>query len=613
MSNPFLILAMPLLSSLALLSSHSYSKKLLFSFIAFGGVFVSAILSLSLLFLPSHAIAATFTLFNWLPAFLDFDGIDFALRLDSLSITMCLTVSFVSLWIILYSLEYMAHEEGKTRFFAVVNLFVFFMLLLVLADNLLLLFVGWEGVGICSYLLIGFYIEEPKAEAAAMKAFLITRIGDVFLLIGIILCFILFGTLSMHEIIEMASVEYPQGATLLTIAAFCILGGAVGKSAQLPLQSWLADAMWGPTPVSALIHAATMVTAGVYLIARLGGLFFLSTEAEGAVLIVGLATMLFAGLVACLQHDMKKVLAYSTMSQLGYMFVALGLGAYQAAVFHLFTHAFFKALLFLSAGVIGHSLHTYDLRKMGGLKAKHPLLFWLFTIGALNLVGLPLVTAGFFSKEWIMSYAHNVPMVWWLGVFGAFLTGLYTFRMWLLAFFGKTQSTSTAIHAGWTMLLPLIILAIFSLILGWLETPHLIASSQVFSRWLDPSVASIELVGEENFLSLFAPSGAALFGLLLAMILVGKIRLQSGENIFHRLAQRGGGFDMLYNAIFVIPFRWLSSLLRKDAVLLFEQSLSLVTRFGYQKIYQLQSGKLTSMLAFFVLAALVVAFTAVIL
>lgn len=611
MINPFFILAMPLLSSMALLASARHSNKPWFSSIALGGVLLAALGSLSLLFVPASALTSSFILFSWIAPLFELDGIDFALRLDSLSITMSVTVSFVSSWIILYALEYMAHEEGKTRFFAVVNLFVFFMLLLVLADNLLLLFVGWEGVGICSYLLIGFYIEEPKAEAAAMKAFLITRIGDVFLLIGIIICYLLFGTLSMVDIVELASLNFPQGSLFLTIAALCILGGAVGKSAQLPLQSWLADAMWGPTPVSALIHAATMVTAGVYIIARLGGLFLLSSEAQSLVLIVGVATMLFAGIVACFQHDMKKVLAYSTMSQLGYMFIALGLNAYQAAVFHLFTHAFFKALLFLCAGVIGHSLHTYDLRKMGGLKTKHPLLFWLFTIGTINLIGLPLVSAGFFSKEWIMGHAHDVPWVWWLGVFGALLTGLYSFRMWLLAFFGKAHSKQE-VHVGTRMLLPLIILAAFSLVLGWLETPHLIASSKVFSNWISSSVASIELGSEENFITLFAPSFAALIGLLIALLIVPKTRIGT-ENLMHRLAQRGGGFDILYNGIFVIPYRWLSSLLRKDILLFCEQTLSVATRFGYQRLYQLHSGKLTSMLAFFVLAALLIAFTMVIL
>ena len=313
---------------------------------------------------------------------------------------MILVVTFVGFWIHLYSAEFMRHDEGYSRFFAYMNLFVASMLTLLLADNLLLLYLGWEGVGLCSYLLIGFWYRDPANGAAARKAFIVTRVGDTAMLLGLFLLFTSLGTLQIQDLMHRASEQWAVGSALAVAAALLLLGGAVGKSAQLPLQVWLPDAMAGPTPTSALIHAATMVTAGVYLIARTHVLFALAPAAQFAVAVVGAATLVLAGCSALTQHDIKRVLAYSTVSQIGYMFLALGVGAWSAAIFHFVTHAFFKALLFLAAGVIIEALHDeHSIFRMGGLRKELPVAFWTFLIGGCSLAGLPFITAGFLQQR----------------------------------------------------------------------------------------------------------------------------------------------------------------------------------------------------------------------
>lgn len=532
------LIALPLLTFLLLLIGGSTLPRWLLALASIGGISLSAIDGLFLYTQHSSAVIERELWFTWIPGFSSYQDINIAFHLDTLSLTMAVVVTFVSSLIALYSWAYMEKEPGIIRFFATVNLFVFFMLLLVLADNLLVLFMGWEGVGLCSYLLIGFYYREPAARAAATKAFLTTRIGDVFLLFGIIICFLLFDTLDIKLILEQSSDLYPQGSTLITIAALCFLGGAVGKSAQLPLQTWLADAMWGPTPVSALIHAATMVTAGVYLIARLGGIFMLSPLAQNAVLIIGAVTLLLAGMAAVVQSDLKRVLAYSTMSQIAYMFLALGVGAYDAAIFHLSAHAFFKALLFLSAGVIGHNLHSYDLFKMGGLRHKHALLFYVFLIGCINLLGLPYISAGFFSKEAIMMQLAHAPglayWAWLAGLVGAGLTGLYTTRMLMLAFFGEAK-TRVQCHLPISMAIPLLILALGSLSLGWLK----------------PAAAA-----HDNLLVMFSPTLCAGLGVILALFYASKLDNQ--------WLKQGFAFDSFYNIVLLKPYRMLSAILSND-------------------------------------------------
>lgn len=344
------------------------------------------------------------TLWTWLDV-ADFNP-EITLKLDALSLVFVFVITFIGALIHIYSAGFMAHDTDYARFFASMNLFVVSMLLLVLADNLLLLYLGWEGVGLCSYLLIGFWYENPVNGYAARKAFTITRIGDTAMAIGLFMIFYQFGTLVISEISSTATVVLRQNTSGATVIALLLLAGGIGKSAQLPLQTWLPDAMAGPSPVSALIHAATMVTAGVYLIARLHVIFELSPVAQMTVAIIGAATLFVAGMSALTQFDIKRVLAYSTISQIGYMFLALGVGAWTAAVFHFMVHAFFKALLFLAAGAIIESLHhEHNMFKMGGLKNKMPLIFWTFLAGAVSLAAIPLISSGFYSKDQILWYA----------------------------------------------------------------------------------------------------------------------------------------------------------------------------------------------------------------
>src|SRR6201996_3967368 len=369
---------------------------------------------------------------------------DFALQLDQLTMIMLLVVTGVGFLIHIYSAGYMAHEEGYWRFFAYLNLFMFFMLTLVLAENFLLMFVGWEGVGLASYLLIGFYFLKDSAARAGIKAFVVNRIGDFGFLIALFLLIAHFGTLSYHEIFpRIAAHPEWQGGILTAIALFLVLG-ATGKSAQIPLYVWLPDAMEGPTPVSALIHAATMVTAGVYMVARTHPIFDRSPFALTTVAVIGAATALFAATIGLMQTDIKRVLAYSTVSQLGYMFLACGVASYSSAIFHVVTHAFFKALLFLAAGSVIHALGgEQDMRVMGGLRKKIPVTFWTMTAGVIAISGLPPF-AGFFSKDEILYQAFLSPnggkILWFVGLFTAFLTSFYMFRLWYLTFFGESRA-----------------------------------------------------------------------------------------------------------------------------------------------------------------------------
>ncbi|HOK48459.1 MAG TPA: NADH-quinone oxidoreductase subunit L, partial [Bryobacteraceae bacterium] len=353
-------------------------------------------------------------------------------------------VTFVSFLIHVYSTEFMAGDDGYSRFFAYMNLFVASMVTLVLAGDLLLLLLGWEGVGLCSYLLIGFWYRDPANGAAGQKAFIVTRVGDTAFLVALFILFTNLRTLDIQEVMRRALAEWPVGSGLAVASAALLLGGAVGKSAQLPLQTWLPDAMAGPTPTSALIHAATMVAAGVYLIARTHRLFILAPPVMTAVAVIGAATLLLAGFSALTQHDIKRVLAYSTISQIGYMFLALGVGAWASAIFHFMTHAFFKALLFMAAGVVINALHhEHNMFRMGGLRRRLPIAFWTFTIGGASLAGLPLITAGFYSKDRIIWDAWvsegGGAGLWLAAILGVFLTSLYIFRAVFLVFFGEAR------------------------------------------------------------------------------------------------------------------------------------------------------------------------------
>jgi NADH-quinone oxidoreductase subunit L len=403
------------------------------------------------------------------------------LLIDPLSAVMMLVVSGVSAVIHVYSIGYMAHDEGKVRFFSYLNLFVFFMLLLVMGGSLPLLFIGWEGVGLCSYLLIGFWYRKDSASAAGLKAFVVNRIGDAGLILGMIFIFHTFGSLDLVDIADNARSLAPEALGQwgpATIACLLLFVGATGKSAQIPLHVWLPDAMEGPTPVSALIHAATMVTAGVYLVARLGPLYQQSETAMLVVAVTGAVTALMAGTIAVVQTDIKRVLAYSTVSQLGFMFLAAGMGAYGVAIFHLYTHAFFKALLFLGSGSVIHAMSgEQDMRRMGGLRRKIPWTYGTFLIGTLAIAGIPPL-AGFFSKDEILLSALNQPVLFGIALFTALLTAAYMARLLFLTFFGEFRGGHEAEHhlheSPWSMLGPLVVLAIGSIAAGFLKIPHLV-------------------------------------------------------------------------------------------------------------------------------------------
>jgi NADH-quinone oxidoreductase subunit L len=426
--------------------------------------------------------------------------IDFSFVLDQLSLVMLLVITGVGFLIHIYSVGYMHDEEGYARYFSYLNLFLFFMTVLVLAGNALLMFVGWEGVGLASYLLIGFYFQKTSAADAGKKAFIVNRIGDFGFLIGMFLLLANFGTLTFSVIAAKLAANPGWMGGILTAIALCLLLGATGKSAQLPLYIWLPDAMEGPTPVSALIHAATMVTAGVYMIARTHVLFDHSPFALSVVAVIGAATALFAATIALVQNDIKRVLAYSTISQLGYMFLGCGVAAYSAGIFHLVTHAFFKALLFLAAGSVIHAIGgEQDLRKMGGLWKKLPVTFAVTTVGVLAIAGI-FPFAGFFSKDAILYAAYvqgaNGKVLWFVGLVTAFLTSFYMFRLWYLAFLGKSRGENEHHHATpWSMLVPLLILGLLSICGGWIGIERFGAflAPSVGARTADAGSAGLEL------------------------------------------------------------------------------------------------------------------------
>ncbi|HPT30403.1 MAG TPA: NADH-quinone oxidoreductase subunit L [Prolixibacteraceae bacterium] len=433
----------------------------------------------------------TVTLFSWITT--GELSVPFAFLIDPLSLTMMLIVTGVGALIHIYSIGYMHHDERVNTFFAQMNLFTFSMLLLVMGSGYLLLFIGWEGVGLCSYLLIGFWFKNPDYNYAARKAFVMNRIGDLGFLLGIILMFFTFHSLSFSEVFGKAA-TFDKGAPVITAITLLLLVGAVGKSAQIPLFTWLPDAMAGPTPVSALIHAATMVTAGIYMIARSGVLFNLAPVTLTVIMVLGLATAILAAIIALKQNDIKKVLAYSTVSQLGYMFLALGLGAYSAAVFHVTTHAFFKALLFLGAGSVIHAMGgEQDITRMGGLKTKLPVTFLTFAIAALAISGIPPFS-GFFSKDLILAKAfeHNLVLyVFALG--GALLTCFYMFRLLFVVFFGNLRSPEVHPHESpRIMTIPLMILAVLATVGGFLNMPSLLGGHSGFLAFLQPSTQSLE-------------------------------------------------------------------------------------------------------------------------
>nr|WP_314874138.1 NADH-quinone oxidoreductase subunit L [uncultured Pseudomonas sp.] len=590
----FLTFVFPLLGFVLLSFSRGRFSENLSALIGVGSIGLSAAVSAYVIWqfnvAPPEGGAYSQLLWQWMSV----DGFapNFTLYLDGLSVTMLGVVTGVGFLIHLFASWYMRGEAGYSRFFAYTNLFIASMLFLILGDNLLFIYFGWEGVGLCSYLLIGFYYSNRNNGNAALKAFVVTRIGDVFMAIGMFILFAQLGTLNVQELLVLAPQKFQAGDTWMVLATLMLLGGAVGKSAQLPLQTWLADAMAGPTPVSALIHAATMVTAGVYLIARTHGLFALAPDILHLVGIVGGVTLVLAGFAALVQTDIKRILAYSTMSQIGYMFLALGVGAWEGAIFHLMTHAFFKALLFLASGaVIVACHHEQNIFKMGGLWKKLPLAYASFVVGGAALAALPILTAGFYSKDEILweAFASGNNGLLYAGLLGAFMTSLYTFRLIFIAFHGEAKTEAHAGHG----------------ISHWLPLGTLIVLSTFVGAWIHPPLAgvlpqSVGHAGGEAKHSLEIASGAiAIAGILLAaMLFLGKRRLVTAiaNSGIGRLLTAwwfaAWGFDWIYDKLFVKPYLLICHLLRKDPV---DRGIGLIPRLargGHVAMSKTETGQL---------------------
>jgi NADH-quinone oxidoreductase subunit L len=584
-----LLASLPLYPLLSFLLLISFGKRLSWavaSWLSVGSMVVAALSSMYLVNQLSTNDTTVITAYLWQWFSIGSAKVNVNFYLDALSAVMILVVTGVGFLIHLFAAIYMKKDENFTRFMAYMNLFIVAMLILVLADNLVLLYLGWEGVGLCSFLLIGFWHQEKNNVLAARKAFIVTRIGDTAMAIGLFLLFKSLASLNIAEINQLAQTTLKFSATSVGDkysdaywAALLLLGGAVGKSAQLPLQTWLPDAMAGPTPVSALIHAATMVTAGVYLIARMNGVFLMTPEVMNYVAWLGGITLLIAGFAALAQNDIKRVLAYSTMSQIGYMMLALGAGAWSAGVFHLMTHAFFKALLFLTAGAVILALHhQQDLFKMGGLLKKLPTETMLFLIGLACLVALP-GTSGFFSKEAIIANLWSSPTAgpsfWWCAIFGALLTSIYSCRLFFLAFLGKErfpESLNISEHIETNKLLrtALWILALLSLLGGLfvIDLSSVLPSSEkvISESYDDPSWLHIVAIA------------TPFIGIIFSWFYFKKYRIVSDEPLlvsqseWQMFFRNGLGFDRLYSSLLIKPYCFVAKLNRRD---IFDQILML--------------------------------------
>ena len=567
----------PLVSFLLLISLATRLSWTVAASISVGAMVLSALSSMLVINqLSVDTPIITSQLWTWF-TLSPSEEINISFYLDALSAVMIGVVTGVGLLIHIFAAAYMKEDENFTRFMAYMNLFIVAMLLLVLADNLVLLYLGWEGVGLCSFLLIGFWYQEKANVLAARKAFIVTRVGDTAMAIGLFMLFKETGLLTIADINQSTNISWNVGDTQPYWIALLLLGGAVGKSAQLPLQTWLPDAMAGPTPVSALIHAATMVTAGVYLIARMHGVFLLAPEVMGYVAWVGALTLLLAGGAALVQTDIKRVLAYSTMSQIGYMMLSLGAGAFSAGVFHLMTHAFFKALLFLTAGAIILALHhQQNLYKMGGLLKRLPFEASLFTIGLVCLMALP-GSSGFFSKEAIIGQLWSSetagPTLWWCAIAGALLTSIYSCRLFFLAFLGSSRfSVPLQSSSSKLLQLSLLVLAILSVFGGLLANLLDINLAPVFAK-----AAIIDTSTQPDWLHTVAIA-TPFIGIVYAWIYYANYRVSNhktlveSHSVLTRFCQQGLGFDCLYHYLLVKPYCLLAKFNRRD---IFDQLIML--------------------------------------
>ena len=577
MSFLYLTVLFPLIGFVLLAAGRNKLPENVAAIIGVGAVGLSALVALiaGLDFVNNGKVTYVQHLWTWFNVGNLSPGI--SLHLDGLSLLMMGMVTGVGFLIHIFASWYMRGEEDFARFFSYFNLFVASMLLLVLGDNLALLFLGWEGVGLCSYLLIGYYYQNPANGFAAIKAFTVTRVGDVFLLIALFLIYQQFGTLNIAEVVAAAPTVMTQSSSLTIWTALMLFLGAAGKSAQIPLQTWLADAMAGPTPVSALIHAATMVTAGVYLCCRMYTVFEMAPEVMMFISITGAVTLLVAGFAALVQTDIKRILAYSTMSQLGYMFMAVGAEAYQAGLFHMLTHAFFKALLFLSSGaVILAYHHEQNIFQMGGLFYKNKFLFACFAIGGGALAAIPYITVGFFSKDailgavWVQGESIAVyNSLYWAGVAGAFLTSIYTFRLIWVVFFGKENTPYHAIK-GITYWGPLGILAVLSTFIGAvLKAPV----ESILNAAKIPAFVIPEALEHGMHSAEWTAVGIASVGLVIGVVLFafaysavkGFAKTSLGAGLAN-ICRNALGFDALYDIVFVKPYLLIAKILGRDPI-----------------------------------------------
>lgn len=627
LDNLWIVPLLPLIGFLVIGLGFRKFKGIMAGLIASSTILLAFFISVVLFFEAKELGAPHIQkLFSWI----NFGALDipFAFQIDQLSALMLLVVTGVGALIHIYSIGYMKEDEGFNKFFAYLNLFVFFMLILVLGSNYLIMFIGWEGVGLSSYLLIGFWFKNHEYNNAAKKAFIMNRIGDLGFLLGIFLLYTEFNTLDFN-LIELQAKSYTLDNSTITLATMLLFVGAMGKSAQLPLFTWLPDAMAGPTPVSALIHAATMVTAGIYMIVRSNVLFALAPLTLTVVAAVGIATALIAGVIAIYQTDIKKVLAYSTVSQLGMMFMALGLGAFSAAMFHLVTHAFFKALLFLGAGSVIHAMGgEQDIRKMGGLSSKIKLTYILFLIGTVAIAGIPPFS-GFFSKDAILLAAlEKSYYIWFVGVVIALLTSVYMFRLLFITFFGEGRYNKTVVHpheSPLSMTLPMGVLALLAIVGGLLGIPALMGGNNWVIGYLQPVLA-----GSESFLA----QGSQIqhishltewitmgVPLLLTFIIIYFVHrryitngaeVRDGENlaVCARIFNRKFYIDEIYQAIFIKPIEKLSTFFYEsiDTKIIdqFVNSFGVAVHWGSSQVRKMQSGNVGFYLFAMVIATFII-------
>ncbi len=597
------------------LGRNSWNKQTIAS-IATGAIFASFVASV-FAFLQVQGqgafIAHYFDFINTSAVNIPFD-----FRVDALSSLFLLVITGVGTLIHLYSAAYMKDETAPhyARYFAYLNLFIFSMLLLVLGDNYVIMFIGWEGVGLCSYLLIGYWFSNTTYNNAAKKAFIMNRIGDLGFLLAIFWLIVKLGTVSYGEVLTAESLA-KLSSTDITAITLLLFVGAMGKSAQIPLYTWLPDAMAGPTPVSALIHAATMVTAGIYMITRTNIFYTHSAIAQNVVAIIGISTALLAATIAIKQNDIKKVLAYSTVSQLGYMFLGLGVGAYSGAVFHVITHAFFKALLFLAAGSVIHAMHhEQDIRKMGGLKSKLPITHLTFLIGCIAIAGVPPFS-GFFSKDEILAaaFAKN-PIYWYLGVVGAAMTAFYMFRLYATTFLGQYRGTEAQAHhlheSPIAMTLPLIVLAVLSAVGGAMGVPTILGGS----HWLGHHLSSI--IGEEAPLHLSHTTEWILMGssvtiaLVALLIAIGKYSKQADgepQTALGKFLYNKWLVDELYDKAIVQPLHrfagFLKEVIEKNVIDGLVNGTGKLVQYGARQTRLIQSGQVGYYILFMVLSMVV--------